>query len=95
MAAVTVAAQEQQQIANPAFTVNSIRAMGLKHRRRGLITVTTSGDTFASGIRNIVKCAWEAVDSSDPIAVTFTAAGVVTFTGTNGSTGFLHIWSGS
>ena len=49
-------------------------------------TVTTTGDTFDTGLPIIKWAAWLADDTSDPIAITH-AAGVLTFTGTNGSTG--------
>lgn len=55
------------------------------------VTVTTTGDTYDSGMQ-IGRVAWEPTDTSDPMAVTF-SGDVVTFTGTNGSAGNLHIWA--
>jgi hypothetical protein len=50
------------------------------------VTVTTSGDTWATGLPIIKWAAWLADATDDPIAITH-SAGTLTFTGTNGSTG--------
>lgn len=94
MAAVTVAAQKAEERLNTAFgsTSGGPRIAGLKHERIGLVTVTTSGDTMdLTGSPTIVAVAWEAVNTSDPIAAT-NSSNTITFTGTNGSTGYLHVW---
>jgi hypothetical protein len=68
---------------------------GWRHQRIGGIGVTSSADTLdLSAGPAIHRVAWEPVDSTDPIAVTH-SAGIVTFTGTAGSTGFLHVWTSS
>lgn len=93
MAAVTVAAQKAEARLNPAFGTKSQRVSGLKHQRIGLITVTSSADTLdLTTAPTIVQVAWEPVNTTDPIAATH-SAGTITFTGTAGSTGYLHVWS--
>jgi len=70
-------------------------SLGWKYRRIGILLVTTSADTYdASAGPPIQRIAWEPIATDDPIAVTH-AAGIVTFTGTSGSTGYLHIWTSS
>lgn len=96
MAAVVEAAQTTDSRSNPRSD-GGILLQGLKHRRFGLLTVTTTGDTMTTGISSIVCVAWESVDTTDPVSVELAvqASGIVGFTtGTNGSTGYLHVWSG-
>ncbi len=70
-----------------------------QHRHMTLtVTVTSSGDVFTAGTSSahpgaIVACAWEPVNSGDPMAAVLTAtSGLITFTGTSGSEGILHLW---
>ncbi len=84
MAAVVVAAQAPQSRFN-------IARKGDVKERIGLITVTSSADTLdLTGSPVINQVSWEPVNTSDDIAVTH-SAGTITFTGTAGSTGFLHV----
>ena len=56
------------------------------------VTVANTGDTHALS-KPARRVAWEPDNTSDPIAVTLDGAGTtVTFTGTNGSTGYLWIY---
>jgi hypothetical protein len=94
MADVVVTAQTAEHRLNSTFGLTGkIRAQACKYQRIGGIAITSSGDTLdLSAGPAIVGIAWEPVDSTDPIAVTH-SAGIVTFTGTAGSTGWLHVWS--
>lgn len=97
MAAVTVAAQKPEERLNTSFgsTSGGPRITALKHQRIGLITVAATGDTLdLTDSPPVVAVAWEAVNTSDPIAAT-NSSNTITFTGTNGSTGYLHVWSGT
>lgn len=72
--------------------VHNTSVSGSRHIRIP-VTVTTTGDTYAAPFVP-TRVAWEATNTTDDIAVTASGA-TVTFTGTNGSVGFLHAWSGS
>lgn len=70
---------------------------GLTSRRYAFITANIDDtDTFTTGITNIRHVAWEPVDATDLVALSYTAAGVITFatTGANHN-GHLWIFSGA
>lgn len=97
MAAVTVADQTTDDRSNPRATGNGVPLQGRKHRKFGLITVTTTGDTLETGISNIVELAWRPTAVTDQVApvLTVQATGTVAFVAAaGGETGYLHVWSG-
>lgn len=99
MAAVAfVGTQTTQERLKPTFSIPQFArgrnpAQGLRHMRMGVISVTTSGDTLdLTGSPQVVGFAWESVNETDPIALTI-SGNILTFTGTNGSTGWVHLWT--
>lgn len=76
------------------------RSMAGMQRITRKITVATSGDTYATGLTNINRVAWEP-DATDTYAAAYFAsaankrAGTITFvTGASDTTGIVHIWVG-
>ena len=96
--AITIGTLTSENVLNPpsrttagATNPPGSRLSGSKLKRFP-VTVGSSGDTWTYGGGAILDASWGATDTSDPMAVTWASANVVTFTGTNGSVGYLYLW---